>query len=91
MAIKYDIVYSGTDTSSAQVPPRTEVSVEAGNARFDMGSGYRLRQIWKLSHVEFRYLDTEGEHKHANVYMAVGSVTMGQRLVQYRLEHPIGP
>lgn len=89
LAIRYDIVYSGADTSS-RVPPRTEISIRAsGNARFDIGSG--IASDVHLGHVEISYLDAEGEHKHANIYLAVGTLTLGERRVRYRLEHPIVP
>jgi len=88
LAIQYDIAYSGTDTSS-QVPPRTEVSIRAsGNARFDMCTG--TASDVQLGHVEITYLDSEGEHKHSNIFIGVGSAMIGERLVQYHLKHPIG-
>ena len=89
LAIKYDVVYSGTDTSSER-SPRTDVSIRAsGNGRFDMGS--RIASDVQLGRVEFRYVDADGEHRNANVYIAVGSVTLGERLIRYSLEHPIRP
>jgi hypothetical protein len=89
LAIKYDIVYSGIDTSSQQLP-RTEVLIRAsGNARFDRSSG--TASDVQLGHVEFQYLDAEGEHKRANVHVVSGGATFGERRVQYRLEHAIDP
>lgn len=89
LAIKYDFIYSGNDTSS-QVPPRTHVSIRAsGNARFDMGSA--VASDVQLGQVEMNYVDAEGEHKQANVYIGVADIMLGERLVKYHLEHPIDP
>jgi hypothetical protein len=89
LAIKYDVVYSGIDKSS-QPSPRTDASIRAsGNARFDMGSG--IASDVQLGNVEFDYADAEGVHRNVNLYIGIGSVSVGERLVQYSLEHPIGP
>jgi hypothetical protein len=87
LAIKYDVVYSGLDTSSER-SPRTQVSIQAsGNARFDMRS-HSASDV-QLGRVEFRYVDDDGVHRNANVYLANGSATLGEQLVTYSLEHPI--
>ena len=87
LAIKYEVVYSGIDISP-QMPPRTEVSIRAsGNAQFDMASA--VASNLQLDHLQFRFVDAEGEHSSANVYIAALSDSFAERLVPYRLKHPI--
>jgi hypothetical protein len=52
-----------------------------------MGSG--IASDVQLGRVEIRYLDAEGERKHLYLYIPTGILTIGERLVQYHLEHPI--